>query len=91
MITVIDGRLNTADLAAIPVIKPERAGSRWIGINHHDLARSIETGLQQRQIEVTKSAWTVDKNGQALFGGMGLRFPAALNVPELTGETGDMI
>ena len=85
MITVINGKLTTADLETIPVRKPERAGNRWIGIGHHELATTLEQGLQERQIEVTRTAWTMGRNGQALFGGMGLKFPVELGVPELTG------
>jgi len=85
MITVINGKLTTADLETIPVRKPERAGNRWIGISHYQLASTLEQELKARRIEITRSAWTMGRNNQALFGGLGLRFPATLGIPDLTG------
>lgn len=78
-------KLTTADLEAIPVERPERAGCRWQGVSHYELATTVERHLADRGIEHTNTTWVTSRKGQALFGGMSLRFPSELNMPEIAG------
>lgn len=85
MITVVNGKLSTNDLKSLTTLKPEKAGDRWRGVPHYDLATTLESRLQSQHIEVTRSAWTTGRNDQHLFGGLQLRFPKELGIPSLEG------
>ena len=72
MITVLGTKLRMSDLEDIPVLRPEKAGSRWQGVNHHQLVSTIHRSLRQHDLEILTDTWSTDKNGQVLVGGLGL-------------------
>lgn len=86
MITVLGNRtLRTSDLKEYPVKRPERAGDRWKGVHHHDLAVELEEALWSRRIGITREIWTVDPSGQTLVGGFSVTFPDHTGLPSLNG------
>ena len=85
MITVLGKRVTMAELEQMPVIRPEKAGSRWMGIPHYSLAATLQRCLSRRGIGVKQEVWALDASGQSLAGGLEVEFPASLGMPELTG------
>jgi hypothetical protein len=85
MITVLGNRLALDELRHIPVVRPEKAGARWQGVQHHVLATTILQTLSKRGIEVSQQTWAVDKTGSALVGGLQVQFPSYMGVPDIEG------
>lgn len=85
MITVLGSRLGVDELRHIPVVRPAKAGTRWQGIQHHNLASTVLQSLHRRGIEVTDQTWAVDKTGSALVGGLRVQFPRDLGIPKVAG------
>lgn len=85
MITVLGPQLNTVDLKGVEPKRPERAGSRWRPIPHHDLAVTLEQELQHRGIAIRRAAWSLDPARQVLVGGFSVLFPAPLGLPDMPG------
>lgn len=77
MISVFNGKNFTdAELACIPLVKPEKASERWKGVPHFDLVKTLENrmdaagwGFQDRKISVDKTmsdmvgAWNINVPG----------------------------
>lgn len=88
MITVLaQNRLNLEDLKNIPVVRPERAGSRWQGIPHHDLAVTIHRELLDRGIGISGQLFGVDASKQTMVAGYSIEFPGELGIPRIDGQT----
>ena len=65
MITVLGKKLRMGDLEEIPVLRPEKAGRRWQGVNHHQLVSTIQRSLWQHDLRVLSEIWSTDKIGRA--------------------------
>jgi len=85
MITVIGESKSTEELRDVPFHRPTKAGRRWQGIRHYDLATAVEAALLWRGIELQSEIWSVDQSGQSLVGGINLQFPARLGIPAIDG------
>lgn len=80
MITVLGTPCTLEDLKTIPMVRPERAGTRWRAIPHYDLAQQLHFGLAKRGIAVTSEKWALDPTGQDLVGGFNVRLPESLGI-----------
>jgi hypothetical protein len=85
MITLCGDSVSLDELREIPVIRPPRAGARWHGIRHYDLAFGILESLDMRGIEPVQTLWSVESRGQSFVGGVTVRLPDRLGVAPLAG------
>jgi len=75
MISVIgDARVKRAALP-VEIIRPSKAGSRWKGCSHRDMANEIVKQLKTLHVEVVREEWALARKGQVLMGGLDLRMP----------------
>jgi len=85
MITVLGEKKSTEDLKKIEIQRPERAGNRWKGISHYELATHVETSLKNKGIKILSETWSTDRTGQSLVGGLNLTFPLWMDIPNIKG------
>lgn len=74
MITVYGANTTLEDLRKVETVRPATAGSRWVGIQHGDLADAIRDEVAVRGWEVTEEAYAVGgKDGADLAGALGIK------------------
>jgi len=84
MITVYGANKTRSDLHDIDLpIRPE--APRWVGIQHGQLADSLEHVLGARGIEISLEKWSTSRDNQTLVGGVDLRVPASFGISEIDG------
>lgn len=68
------------------IMLPVRPDSpRWVGIQHGELADTLECQLNARQIGVKKETWATSADGSTLVGGLNIEFPSYMNIPTIEG------
>jgi len=72
MINVIGGRLGMEDLKKVPLVKPEKAGSRWKGIPHYELASNIEEATRSRGWKIKDARFTLSNDRADMVGAFDL-------------------
>ena len=91
MITLLaKEKMSLADLKEIPVTRPERAGNRWAGVQHYELATTIQHQLWNRGIGISGQQFGVDQSRQTMIAGYNLEFPGRLGINPIEGQTYSM-
>lgn len=59
MITTKEKSATMRELKEVELVKPDWLGNRWVGIQHHDLVRTIRKELDAHDIEIVKENWFI--------------------------------
>lgn len=84
MITICGQGKTRDELRQIPLpLRPDNP--RWVGIQHGEIADTLERILYGRGIRVKKEMWATSQDDQTLVGGLNIEFPSYLDIPALEG------
>ena len=66
------------------VVRPRKAGSRWKGCSHRDMANEIVKQLKKMDVEIVREQWCMARKELVLLGGLDLRLPKPF--PSIPGQ-----
>jgi len=75
MISVMGEERVKRSALPVEVIRPEKAGSRWKGCSHKDMANEIIKQLKKLDVEVLREQWCLARKGLVMMGGLDLKLP----------------
>lgn len=84
MISVCNSHNFTdAELAAMPMVKPEKASERWKGVPHFDLIKTIEDRMDAAGWGFTDRKVSVDKTMSDMVGAWNIQMPGFNEMPDM--------
>ena len=83
MINVIGGKNFTdAELACMPLVKPENVTERWKGVPHFDLVKTLEDRMDAAGWGFTDRKISVDKTMSDMVGAWNINVPGFQEMPD---------